>query len=83
MSLGTFAIACGHFLTEMFYFGTLSMNVGSISPILVASACALVADASGFPACHGAAVQPLSSVVSTRLGEECVALGRQEQCLMG
>lgn len=37
LCLGTFVIACFHFVSELLYFGTLAAAVGSISPILVAS----------------------------------------------
>lgn len=37
LCLGTFVIACYHFVSEMLFFGTLATAAGSISPILVAS----------------------------------------------
>lgn len=36
MCLGTFVIACLHFVSEMLFFNTLAMVPGSISPIFVA-----------------------------------------------
>ncbi|KOS15470.1 erg28 protein [Malassezia pachydermatis] len=36
LCLGTFVIACVHFVSEMLFFGTLALAPGSLSPIVVA-----------------------------------------------